>query len=158
MYKRILLTALVVSTLMGCSAKNIPLVEDNFPSFDIEGQWAVLGSDDWQNEIMIDFRKTDQSDYELKVWGQLVQLDSFQQGTNQFLFTYTHEGQQIFTVLGTVLSNEQVKLSRTSEVVHGFQPVGKLGEKVYYLQRLSEGEPYMLTKAPKKKKSAMSGY
>ena len=158
MYKRILLTALVVSTLMGCSVKNIPIVEDNFPSFNIEGQWAVLGSDNWQNEIMIDFRKTDESAYQLKVWGQAVKLDSFEQGTNQFLFTYTQEGNQIFTVLGTVLSNEQVKLSRTSEVVYGFQPVGKLGEKVYYLQRLTEGEPYMLTKAPKRKKSAVTGY
>ena len=157
-FKNILLTALVVSTLMGCSAGSIPIIEDSFPSFDLNGQWTVLGTDNWKNEIMLDFRQNATEPAQLKVWGQAVQLDSVQIGSSQFIFSYTLDEYQTFTVLGTILANDQIKLSRTQEVVTGFQPLGKLGEKVYYLQRVSEGEPHMLTKAPVKKKKAVIGY
>lgn len=146
---KLLLSVLVACTLMGCSSTtNISLVSDNFPNFDINGQWAILGDDDWKNEIMFDFRQSDSTEYKLKVWGQSAQLDSILVGQSQFIFSYKIDEHQSFSVLGTILSDDQIKLSRVRSQIDGFQPLGKLGEKVYYLQKIHEGEPHMLTKAP----------
>ena len=48
--------------------------------------------------------------------------------------------------------------SEVKEKVEEFQPVGKLGEKVYYLNRVTEGEPYMLTKASASKRNSLRNY
>lgn len=156
---RLPLLALVVCTLMGCSSTgNLPLVTDNFPNFDINGQWAILGENAWKNEIMFDFRQLKNAQYQLKVSGKKAQLDSIQVGQQQFIFSYVAEGNQGFSVLGTILSEDQIKLSRIAEIIEGFQPLGKLGKKVYYLQKITEGEPYMLTKAPSRRKSNFRRY
>lgn len=149
---KLLLSVLGVYTLMGCSSTtNIPLVSDSFPNFDITGQWAILGDDIWKNEIMFDFRQPDSLFYELKVWGNEAEIENIMIGQNQFIFSYNMSGNQSFSVLGTILSNDQIKLSRTKTSLNGFQPLGKLGEKVYYLQKIHEGEPYMLTQTPTEK-------
>ncbi len=150
---KLLLSALVVCTIMGCSSTtNTPLVTDSFPDFDITGQWAILGDDIWKNEIMFDFRQPDSLYYDLKVWGHKAEIDNIMIGQNQFIFSYKTDASQAFSVLGTILSNDQVKLSRVKTSLNGFQPLGKLGEKVYYLQKIHEGEPHMLTKAPTRRK------
>lgn len=154
---KLLLSALVTCTLMGCSSTaNTSLVSDSFPDFDITGQWAILDDDIWKNEIMFDFRQPDSLYYELKVWGNKAEIENIMIGQNQFIFTYETDGNQSFSVLGTILSNDQVKLSRVRASVNGFQPLGKLGQKVYYLQKVHEGEPYMLTKAPTRRRQNFS--
>lgn len=157
---KLLLSALVVCTLMGCSSTaSIPPVTDSFPDFDITGQWAILGDDTWKNEIMFDFRQPDSLYYELKVWGHEAEVENIMIGRNQFIFTYKTDANQSFSVLGTILSNDQVKLSRVKASLNGFEPLGKLGEKVYYLQKITEGEPQMLTKAPaRERRFNLPGY
>ena len=156
---RLLLCALVACTLTNCSStQHLPLVTDNFPNFDMKGQWAILGDDVWKNEIMFDFRQPDSAQYQLKAWGKKAQLESIQIGQQQFMFSYIAEGNQKFNVLGTILSEDQIKLSRIAETVEGFQPLGKLGEKVYYLQKITEGEPHMLTKIPTRRKQTLRRY
>ncbi|GEM_PF-6686450 len=146
---KLLLSALVVCTWVGCSSTvNIPPVTDSFPNFDITGQWAILGDDTWKNEIMFDFRQPETMYYELKVWGHRAEVENILIGQNQFIFTYKTDANQTFSVLGTILADDQVKLSRVKASLNGFEPLGKLGEKVYYLQKITEGEPHMLTKAP----------
>lgn len=152
---KLLLSALVICTLMGCSSTtNISLVSDSFPNFDINGQWAILGDDTWENEIMFDFRQPDSMAYQLKAWGKKAELDSILIGQSQFIFSYKVDKYQSFSVLGTILSDNQIKLSRVRSEIDGFQPLGKLGEKVYYLQKIHEGKPHMLTKAPTRRKRA----
>ncbi len=132
---------------VGCTAVKILPVNDSFPDFNLAGQWAISGNTQWQNEIMFDFRPDQNGSFELKVWGHETTLDSVQLGERQFLLSYRMKNGPRYHVLGSILSNDQIKLSRVQEAIDGFQPVGKLGEKVYYLNRVTEGEPYMLTKA-----------
>lgn len=143
---------------VGCSAGRIVPVNDSFPGFNLTGQWAIAGNTEWQNEIMLDFRPGQDGSFELKVWGQLTTLDQVQTNENQFLFSYKEAFGPKYYVLGTVLSNDLVKLSRVQARVTQFQPVGKLGEKVYYLNRVTEGEPYMLTKASASKRVSLRNY
>jgi len=149
----------VISLLsVGCSASRIAPVNDSFPDFNLTGQWAIAGTTNWQNEIMFDFRPDQHGSFELKVWGQPMALDSVQVGESQFIFSYQEAHGPKFYVLGSILSHDQVKLSRVQEAIDGFQPVGKLGEKVYYLKRIYEGEPYMLTKASSLKRETLRRY
>ena len=149
-FKILALAALTVSTLMGCSVKSIP-IDSTLAEVDISGQWAILDKANWQNEVMFDFRNLYSTDFQLKVWGKDVNGESIQLQNDQFLFSYeTYEG-RTFSVLGQVLSPDKIKLSRVEGKLSQFQPVGKLGEQVYHLQRLNEGEPHMLTAAPSKK-------
>ena len=143
---------------VGCSAPRTVPVIDSFPDFNLAGQWAIAGNTTWQNEIMLDFRPGKDGSFELKVWGHNTALDSVQIGTSQLIFSYHMENGPQYYVLATILSNDQIKLSRVQEEIDGFQPVGKLGEKVYYLNRVTEGEPYMLTKASASKRKTLSNY
>ena len=143
---------------VGCSAGRIPPVNDSFPGFNLTGQWAIAGNTEWRNEIMFDFRPGQNGSFELKVWGQQTTLDPVQIQGSQFLFSYKEAFGPKYYVLGAILSNDMVKLSRVQEKVEEFQPVGKLGEKVYYLNRVTEGEPYMLTKASASKRNSLRNY
>jgi len=142
----------------GCSTGRLLPVNDSFPGFNLSGQWAIAGNTQWQNEIMFDFRPTENGSFELKVWGHETALDSVQIGASQFLFSYNMDNGPSYHVLGAILSNDQIKLSRVREAIDGFQPVGKLGEKVYYLNRVTEGEPYMLTKASSSTRKTLRNY
>lgn len=159
--KRIIYPAYLLSIALlsvGCTAGKILPVNDSFPGFNLSGQWAIAGNAEWQNEIMLDFRPGENGTFELRVWGHETTLDSVQVNENQFLFSYHMEYGPKYYVLGSILSNDQVKLSRVQEAIDGFQPIGKLGERVYYLNRVTEGEPYMLTQASASRRSTLRNY
>jgi len=109
----------------------------NIESFDLSGQWMVTNDSDKMYQVYFDFIPNDQEKYELFVQGEKAQLQTFKKSHGQYIFTFKQEGNSTQSVLVSVLDHGKIKFSQVDDSINEFQPVGKLGEKVYHLQKVN---------------------
>ncbi len=152
MKKRQLLPLLVALILligpMACSVKEVVQTQALPTLFSLNGQWVVTNDSKTMDEVMFDFREK-AGDLELRVWGKTAKLDGIRKNDHQFIFSYSVDNNRSYSVLATVLGRDKIKLSRVEDSIHEFQPLGKLGEKVYHLQKRNQGDLKLVTKVLK---------
>ena len=140
-YLKFALTIACIGFLLSSCTANKAIMQDepNEP-FEIEGQWVIVNDTDYKNDIFFDFRQSESS-LALTVLGRETKLQNFREQGNQLIFTYKIPGEEPFNVLLTKLANDRVKFSQVNYAINDFHPVGRLGEKVFHMQKVTEGEP-----------------
>ncbi len=147
--KSVIIASLALILPMSCAVNNLP---DSQPElFSLSGQWVVVNDSKLMDEVMFDFRKKGGERFNLKVWGENAQLKSVTEQNDQIIFVYETEKKQEFSVLAQVLDYDRIKLSTVEDRLSEFQPVGKLGERVFHLQKRTQGDLKLITKMLKKK-------
>ena len=122
-----------------CAANKAINQNEALDSFKLDGLWVIVNDDKFKNDIFFDFRQS-ASNLKLTVLGRQTELQNFRENGDQVIFTYDVPGEESFNVLVTKLANDRIKFSQVTDAINSFHPVGKLGEKVYHMQKMSEGE------------------
>ena len=63
---------------------------------------------------------------------------------DQMIFSYSIDGKNTFHVLAQIIDKDQIKFSQLNDPIYQFQPVGKLGQKVHYLQKRTKSKPVLV--------------
>lgn len=134
------LTAVIV--LNSCAASKAEPLYFNDGVANLSGMWVLSDSNKSEMDVMLDVAFNGNL-LDLKVWGESVVSQKFVRSKNQFLISYTTEDGQKFNILAQLEKNNLMRLSRTTEAVLGFVPIGQLGEKVYRLTKLKENRTFV---------------
>lgn len=145
-----LLTALTIFSIFNsCASSKIEPLYFQDGVVNLAGMWVLSDSNKPEMDVMLDLAFIGDS-LNMKIWGESVASQTFIRNKNQFLISYkTKDGEQ-FNLLARMEKNNQMSLSRTSEAVPEFIPIGQLGEKVYRLTKLQENRTYVTSTSNKR--------
>lgn len=111
--------------------------------------WVLTNTNKSEMDVMLDLAFVGDS-LNMKIWGESVASQTLIRNKNQFMISYMTEDGQRFNLLAQLEKDNQMRLSRTSEAIPEFIPIGQLGERVYRLTRLKESQAYVVSATGKR--------
>ncbi|OEK05957.1 hypothetical protein [Roseivirga misakiensis] len=144
-----LLAALIALALMNscASSKNDEPLYFKDGIANLEGMWVLSGENPSELDVILDLALNGNS-VDIKAWGKNVKSNNVVRYKDQILISYTTTSGDKFSILGQLENNNQMRISRTSEELNSFMPIGQLGEKVYRLTRIKEGRRLVVKNTP----------
>ncbi|MBO3699490.1 hypothetical protein [Roseivirga sp. E12] len=88
---------------------------------------------------------------DVSIMGETVKGYQMLSRGNQFMIAYETLDGRKFNILAQMKNENEMRITRTEEIVNGFMPLGQLGEKVYHLKRLDSRRAFVVTSNLKSK-------
>jgi len=143
-------TALAIIVIMNsCAPSKVEPLHFKDGVANLAGMWVLSGDNPSELDVILDLALNG-DDVNIKAWGKTVTSHRVVRYKDQILISYTTEDGKKFNLLGQIENNNQMRISRTTEAISDFIPLGQLGEKVYRLTRIEENRKLVVKSAVKK--------